>query len=155
MNPDFSASRACAQFASSLQYQDIPERVIDFVKKDLLDWLGCAIGGGASPASKPIKSVSLLLGGVRQAEVIGLSSQNVVTSAACNAYFGHILEMDDVDKESISHPATVVMPAALAMGAWNASSGKEVITSIVAGFEVMLRIGATIAPEHYLSLIHI
>ena len=69
--------------------------------------------------------------------------------AACNAYFGHILEMDDVDKESISHPATVVMPAALAMGAWNASSGKEVITSIVAGFEVMLRIGATIAPEHY------
>lgn len=92
MNPDFSASRACAQFASSLQYQDIPERVIDFVKKDLLDWLGCAIGGSASPASKPIKSVSLLLGGVRQAEVIGLSSQNVVTSAACNAYFVAIEE---------------------------------------------------------------
>lgn len=45
MNPDFSASRACAQFASSLQYQDIPDQVIDFVKRDLLDWLGCAIGG--------------------------------------------------------------------------------------------------------------
>ena len=148
MNPDFSASRACAQFASSLQYQDIPDQVIDFVKRDLLDWLGCAIGGSASPASRPIKSVSLLLGGVRQAEVIGLSSQNVVTSAACNAYFGHILEMD-VDKESISHPATVIMPAALAVGAWNASSGKDVITSIVAGFEVMLRIGASITPEHY------
>ena len=41
MNPDFSASRACAQFASSLQYQDIPERVIDYVKKDLIDWHGC------------------------------------------------------------------------------------------------------------------
>lgn len=149
MNPDFSASRACAQFVSSLQYQDIPDQVIDFVKRDLLDWLGCAIGGSASPASRPIKSVSLLLGGVRQAEVIGLSSQNVVTSAACNAYFGHILEMDDVDKESISHPATVIMPAALAVGAWNASSGKDVITSIVAGFEVMLRIGASITPEHY------
>ncbi len=56
--------------------------------------------------------------------------------------------MDDVDKESISHPATVVMPAALAMGAYGILR-KGVITSIVAGFEVMLRIGATIAPEHY------
>jgi len=43
MNPDFSASRACAQFASSLQYQDIPEQVIDFVKRDLLDWLGVQV----------------------------------------------------------------------------------------------------------------
>lgn len=149
MEKQFSPSLACAQFASELKFEDIPESVVDFTKKDILDWIGCAIGGSADPSSKPIKEVSLILGGKTQAPVIGLSDQNVVTAAACNAYFGHILEMDDVDKDSISHPATVVISPALAVASWKKNSGKEIIASIVAGFEVMLRIGAAITPAHY------
>ncbi len=149
MNPDFSPSLAASKFASELRFEDIPGPVVDFVKKDLLDWIGCAIGGSASPASQPIKAVSEMLGGNKQSEIIGMESNNVVQAASCNAYFGHILEMDDVDKDSISHPATVVMPASLAVASWNGSNGKSVLTSITAGFEVMLRIGATITPNHY------
>ncbi len=149
MNPDFSPSIATSKFASELNFEDIPGPIIDFVKKDLLDWIGCAIGGSASPASQPIKAVSEMLGGTKQSEIIGMESNNMVLSASCNAYFGHILEMDDVDKDSISHPATVIIPATLAVASWNGSDGKSVLTAITAGFEVMLRIGTTITPNHY------
>jgi 2-methylcitrate dehydratase PrpD len=57
--------------------------------------------------------------------------------------------MDDVDKESISHPGTVVIPAALAVGEWRGASGRELLAAVIAGYEVMLRVGAAITPAHY------
>ena len=147
---NFSPSRACAAFASRLKYEDIPPQVIDLIKRDLLDWAGCSIKGSADRAALPIKKMRALLGGAPQSGVFGSDSlTDMRTAATENAYFGHIFEMDDVDRESISHPATVVMPPALAAGQCFGRSGKDILAAIVAGFEVMLRIGASITPAHY------
>jgi 2-methylcitrate dehydratase PrpD len=40
----------------------------------------------------------------------------------------------------------VAVPAALAVGEHRSSSGEDVITAVVAGFEVMLRVGLAIRP---------
>ncbi len=148
-NQLWSASKACSDFVAGVKYEDIPADVVDMVKRDTLDWLGCAIGGAADPSSQPIKTVADLLGGNHQATAIEAGARNVVHAAMSNAYFGHILEMDDVDRDSISHPATINMPAALATAELTGKNGKDMILSIVCGFEVMLRIGAAITPEHY------
>lgn len=146
----FSPSRACAEFAVGLKFEDIPANVIDLIKRDLLDWAGCAIKGSADRSAAPIKAARALLGGAPQAGVFGDPAlTDMRTAATENAYFGHIFEMDDVDRDSISHPATVVMPGALAAAQYYGKSGKDILTATVAGFEVMLRIGAAITPAHY------
>ncbi|EGO63915.1 MmgE/PrpD family protein [Acetonema longum DSM 6540] len=128
----------------------IPAEVKEQAKKCLLDFLGCAIRGAVMPQAKCIKEYAAVMGGNAHASILGVSSLNsIVNAALANGYFGHILEMDDVDKESISHPATVVMPAALSIGEWRRSKGAELLEAIVAGYEVMLRIGTSVTPAHY------
>ena len=107
MEEKFSPTEACANFVSSVSFEDIPAESIDLLKRDLLDWIGCAIAGAADKSSEPIKKVTAELGGKPQAGAVGLLKNDVARSAMCNAYYGHIFEMDDVDRESISHPATV------------------------------------------------
>lgn len=142
-------SKACSDFAAALRYEDIPADVVDMVKRDLLDWVGCATAGAASVASEPIKAVTAIIGGPAQATAVDHGKLDVVHAAMSNAYYGHIFEMDDVDRESISHPATVNMAPAMAVAEYAGKTGRDAITAIVAGFEVMLRIGAAITPEHY------
>ena len=66
-----------------------------------------------------------------------------------NAYNCHILEMDDVHKSSISHPAAPVISAAFSLAEYLESSGKDLIEAIVAGYDVMIRIGEAVSPSHY------
>lgn len=93
----FSPSRACADFGANLSFSDIPLDVVDRMKRDLLDWCGCAIKGSRDPASKPAREVEQLLGWAREAGVFGEPYAADFRSAAfMNGYYGHINEMDDV-----------------------------------------------------------
>ena len=148
-NQTWSPSKACADFVADLQYADIPAAVIDTMKRDTLDWIGCAVGGAADRSSQPIKAVADVLGGNSHATPIDCGRRNVVLAAMSNAYFGHILEMDDVDRDSISHPATPNLAAAFAAAEFAGKQGKDVLLAAVCGFEIMLRIGAAITPAHY------
>ena len=59
----------------------------------------------------------------------------------------HILETDDLHRGSVTHPGCVVVPAALALA--GDSSGKNILTAVLHGFEAMCRIGNGVGPTHY------
>lgn len=145
----FSPSRVSTEFVAGLRYEDVPAEVIDAVRKYILDWIGCAVGGAVHPASAPIRSLVESLGGKDQAAIIGGGGSNAFLAALSHAYYGHILEMDDVERRSITHPATVVVPAALAVAGYAGKTGEDLILSVVGGYEVLLRIGAAVVPAHY------
>lgn len=147
---NFTPSKQSVDFAYSLKFEDIPENAINMLKICLFDYLGCAIGGVNNNFSRPAKVLVEQMGGEKQANLINLDKKTTILNASFfNAFVGHILEMDDVDRSSISHPATVVIPAALAIAQYNNKNGKDFITAICAGYEVMLRIGTSITPAHY------
>ena len=143
-------SRRCADFVSSLSFSDLGPDTVSVTKKCIVDWLGCVLGGASTPAARIMQDVADEMGGKEQATVIGDFSRNTVLHAAMiNAYNCHILEMDDVHKSSIVHPAAPVISAAFALGEYLGSTGKEIIESIVAGYDVMIRIGEAVTPSHY------
>lgn len=143
-------SKSCIDFAYGFKLEDAPADARDHIKKCLLDWLGCAIRGSVMPQADCIKKYVAAMGGSPHAQIIGNPALNSAYNAALsNGYYGHILEMDDVDKESITHPATVVIPAALSIGEWSHLSGADFLAAVIAGYEVMLRVGAAVTPAHY------
>ena len=51
------------------------------------------------------------------------------------------MELDDTHDESLSHPGAPVIAAALAAGSATGATGEALIAAIVAGYEVMARVG--------------
>ena len=61
----------------------------------------------------------------------------------------HITETDDLHRASVSHPACVVIPVALALGEATHASGERILRAILEGYEAMCRVGAALGPAHY------
>ena len=56
--------------------------------------------------------------------------------------------MDDVNNEASLHLGVVVFPAALALSEMLGASGKRLIEAAVVGYEVMIRLGRALGPQH-------
>jgi len=74
---------------------------------------------------------------------------SAINAALINGAFTHALDMDDLHNASIIHLGTVVVPAALAVAEHIGASGTQLITAIVAGYEVAARIGEEVNPDSY------
>jgi len=89
-------------------------------------------------------------GGRDVASVLGHAGRLPVASAALvNGAAAHALDFDDVNLAMPGHPSVAILPALLALAEDRASSGADVLTAFVAGYELQCRIGRTIAPGHY------
>jgi 2-methylcitrate dehydratase PrpD len=61
----------------------------------------------------------------------------------------HILETDDLHRESVVHPGCVVVPAAWALAAARGAGGRAFLTAVLHGFEAATRVGMAVGPAHY------
>jgi 2-methylcitrate dehydratase PrpD len=66
----------------------------------------------------------------------------------------HGFELDDTHVPSNSHPGSVIIPAALAVGEAKGCSGKEFICAVILGYEAMCRIGKAVGTNHTLRGFH-
>src|SRR5699024_9597256 len=115
----------------------------------ILDYFGSALSGKSSKPVQMIDEMVRELGGTSQASLVTGGSTSVINAALVNGAASHISEIDDIHKGSIIHAATVVVPAALAVSEWKNLCGKDLITAVVAGYEVCFRIGEAVSPSHY------
>ncbi|HEY4343236.1 MAG TPA: MmgE/PrpD family protein [Parvibaculum sp.] len=61
----------------------------------------------------------------------------------------HILETDDLHRESVVHPGCVVIPAAWALGEQRRVSGRQLLNAVLQGFEATTRVGMAVGAVHY------
>ena len=67
-------------------------------------------------------------------------------AAFAHGVYAHSIELDDTHSASSLHPGVVTIPAALATAELQGSSGVDLLTAIVAGYEVACRIGRALDP---------
>jgi len=94
--------------------------------------------------------------GTGDATVFGDSkTYTPAVAALLNGALGHSLDFDDTHADSSLHPSAPVVPAAFAVGEMVGASGREVLTAIVAGYEVCCRLGNALDPtSHYARGFH-
>jgi len=138
-----------AEYTKNSKYEILSASTIEQAKKCLLDFIGVAIAGKECPLNDILLSLGFQSKRGKNSTVIGRKDPiYFLFSSLINGTIGHYLELDDGHRPSISHPGTVVIPSALAMGEVLGSSGKEILLSIVLGYEIIGRIGRSIQPSH-------
>jgi aconitate decarboxylase len=143
-------TRALAQFASELSYEKIPPSVIERMKLCLLDTLGCGLFGSTLPWVVIVSDFARELGEKQESTIWGRNFKVSAPNAAlANGTAVHSFELDDLHKTSIVHPGGVVTTSALAMAERiGGCSGRELLTAIVAGYEVAIRVGMSVGTSH-------
>jgi 2-methylcitrate dehydratase PrpD len=143
-------TRALAEQARALRLKDIPEAVRTRARQCVLDYVGCAIAGASDQLVTILLAEMQEQGGNEAASVLGHAGRLPVTSAAIvNGAASHALDFDDVNLAMPGHPSVAILPALLALAEERGSSGADVLTAFVAGYELQCRAGRTIAPGHY------
>jgi 2-methylcitrate dehydratase PrpD len=146
-----SPTASLAHFASALAFEDIPAPVVDRACDLLLDWIGSALAGKGARPVESIARFARQMGPMDGASEVLIARRRTspLFAALVNGAASHFAEQDDVHNSSVFHPGTVVFPPALAVAQANSSSGRDLLTAAVAGYEVGIRIGEFLGRSHY------
>jgi 2-methylcitrate dehydratase PrpD len=148
--PEPTLSGRLGAFLSRLSYSDLSESQVRKLKIYFLDWLGSAIAGQSGESVRIILEVVGDLGGRGESTIIANQSySNCLLAALANGASSHMVEMDDLHRESILHPATAVMPAVLALAEREKASGADLLLAIAVGYEAAIRVAVAVGPSHY------
>jgi len=134
-----------AAHVGAIALERVPPEVVAKAKLCLIDTLGCALAGVSHPVIASLAEAvrpTAVDDPTASASVWGTGLRTgVLTAALLNGSTAHVVNADDAHKESMGHPATVVIPAALVVAEMVGASGAATLEAIIAGYECLLRIG--------------
>lgn len=142
------AAEALSEYITSIDYEDIPQKIIDKTKQALLDSIGCMLGGSQTAAARISSKVVRELGGKPESTLLGLGGGKVPCLGAVfvNSTMANALDFDDTLPWA-GHPGATIVPPALAIGEKIGADGKSTLAAILLAYEVTSRIGKALRPS--------
>ena len=123
------------RFLANIEYDQLPADALPLVRNGFTDTAGVIMVGITEPVVGIVRRTLVEAGSKREARAC-LSSMYVAApdAALLGGTAAHALDYDD---QSLSgHPSAVLVPALLAEGETLGSSGRDLVTAYVAGYEV-------------------
>ncbi|MBI3968340.1 MAG: MmgE/PrpD family protein [Chloroflexi bacterium] len=143
-------SRRLAEHVAGLQFDSIPDEIVELARIGARDWLGVALSGSGEPVVDLLVRSSRQSGCQPVATAIGrgdpLSSLQaaLVNGAASNAH-----DFDDVMLvPNAGHPSAPMLAALFAVAEQLGADGRTFITAYVAGMDVAHRLALAVNPGH-------
>jgi len=142
------ATKKISSFIAETAFSHFPESAVSASKRVLLDYVSVTVAGyNNGIISRPLDRLYAGLGGREESTYIG-SNRKVpaIHAALLNGVNGHALDLDDGHRRAKGHPGVAVIPATLAACELVDCSGKELITAVILGYEVFIRLGTVLNP---------
>ncbi|MBI2859843.1 MAG: MmgE/PrpD family protein [Chloroflexi bacterium] len=140
-------SRQLAAFFAGLDYGSLSAEVVERTKDLILDQLGVELAASTKPWSVAVLRYIRDQGSRGPSTIVNYGDKMTMENAAfANATFGHGFELDDTYPPGSTHPGSVVIPAALAVGERELIDGKKFLLAVVSGYEAMGRVARCVAP---------
>jgi 2-methylcitrate dehydratase PrpD len=122
-------------FVADLRLPQVPAEGCAIARTGIADCFGVLIAGARDAEIALVDRELGVSSGTSFASLIPSGARRSVESAALiNGVAAHVLDYDDVSLDG--HPSAVLAPAILAQAEASGSSGGEMLTAYIAGFEV-------------------
>ena len=137
-----------AQFVAETRWEDVPEPVQHHAKLVVLDTLGVILAGSARPEVAALRQrLASNLGAGATVYAQGWPIADPRTAALLNGIAGRSIELCEGLRFVSGQAAMQVLPGVLAVGEHSGSSGREILTAFVLGYDVAARIAGGFTPR--------
>ena len=138
-----------ARFIVEMNWEDLPEEVQNKIKMCLMDDLSATISGTQAEVSRiATEFASSCMPGEGATILVHGKKATAAGAAFANASAANGLDTDDGARYAYGHAGAQVFPAALAVAEAEGSSGAQLLSGMVAGYEVAHRIGRCWHDDH-------
>ncbi len=140
-----TAARRLARFVVGLALDEVPAPVTTKAMLLALDTLGNGLAATREDFGRAVLGVAEGLGGPLESTLIGRPRKVAAANAVlANATLAHGLDFDDTREDAIVHTGALAVTTALAVGEAVGASGRAALEGLIAGVEVMCRVGLAV-----------
>jgi aconitate decarboxylase len=153
---DNSPTLTLAAFATDLQFEQIPQEVIEYAKLCLLDAVGCAFYGASSAEARMLIEVVRDWSTKPESTIWAHGTKTACANAAlANSTMMDSFTLDDSHRGANIHASAAVIPPAIAVAERvGAVDGKRLLTALIVGYESAIHVGMSMCPNLQLRGYH-
>lgn len=139
---------ALARFVAETQLEQVPDAVQRHAKLVILDTLGVILAGASRPEVHGLRQrLGATAGTGATVFAPGWPTQDPRTAALLNGIAGRSLELGEGHRYVSYQGAMQILPGVLSVGEWALSSGREMLTALILGYDAGARIAAAMTPR--------
>ena len=138
-----TSAQTLSEFVVRLNYEDIPAQVIERAKDCVIDTVAACVFGAELPWTQTVIAYAERNSAPGRCSVLGTPIK-VRAPFAClsNGASAHAFELDALCEPSVGiHPSAALAVPGLAVSQGRRKSGREFLAAVVAGYELLYRIG--------------
>ncbi len=140
-----SPARRYARFVLALRLDQVPPPVVAKARLLALDILGSCLASSREDFGRAALTTAERLGGPPESTLIGSTAKvGAAPAVLAGGTLAHGLDFDDTREDAIVHTGSVAVTTALAVGEAAGTSGRAALEGIIAGVEVMCRVGLAV-----------
>src|SRR5947208_6292205 len=137
-----------ARFVAQTRLEEIPEAVRRHARLVLLDTLGVILAGGERPEMVQLRGrLADTAGSGATVYARGWPSHDSRTAALLNGIAGRSIELCEGLRFVSGQAAMQVLPGVLAVGEQAGSTGREMLTALLLGYDVAARLAGGFTPR--------
>jgi 2-methylcitrate dehydratase PrpD len=141
-------TRVLAQYLAGAADSPLREDVQTKGRQLILDTLGSMIAGSHMPSGQVGSRALGRFAGPGTSSIAGRTDTvDPVSAAFINGIQAHSDELDDSHFATLTHPAAVTVPTALALAEHTGASGRAVLTAVAAGYDAQCRVALALDPR--------
>lgn len=142
MTPPPLAAERLAAWSTALAWAELPEDQRALVGLRVLDTVGLILAGLETDAARAVLALADRQGGNPESALYRTGLRRPAALAAlAQGTVAHCRDFDDTFLESVVHPGSTVIAAALAVGEAVAAPDEEIVLAIAIGYEAAARLG--------------
>lgn len=133
--------------ALKLRYEDLPESVIQAVKRSVLDTLAVTVAGSSADGVESLVSLIKGWGGTGESTILVYGGKvPAFTAALANSTMARARDLDDVHEPAAMHLSAAIVPSAFVISEYSRSirnrliNGKDFIVAIALGSDFLCRL---------------
>jgi 2-methylcitrate dehydratase PrpD len=134
-------SNVIAEFIQSASVRNMSDQTLWAAKKLLLDTIGTSLAGSNAPGISQVYEQIADWGGAEESTLLLYGNKVPLPNAVLvNSIMAHALDFDDQHVRAALHISSLLVPVAVGVGEFCSSTGIEVLSALVIGFEVAVRL---------------